>query len=29
MAPAGLKGRLGKNDDVSKNKMNILSLHKH
>jgi len=29
MAPAGLKGRSGKNADVTKNNMNILSLHKH
>jgi len=29
MAPAGLKGRSGKNADVSKNNMNILSLYKH
>jgi len=29
MAPAYLKGRLGKNADVSKNSINILSLYKH
>ena len=29
MAPAGLKGRLGKNADVSKNNINILSSYKH
>jgi len=30
MAPAGLKGRSGKNADMSaKNNINILSLYKH
>jgi len=29
MAPAGLTGRAGKNADVSKNNINILSLYKH
>jgi len=29
MAPAGLKGRSGKNADVSKNNINILSLYNH
>jgi len=29
MAPAGLKGRSGKNADVSKNNINILSSDKH
>jgi len=29
MASAGLKGRSGKNADVSKNSINIPSLYKH
>jgi len=29
MAPTGLKGRLGKNADVSKNNINIISLYRH
>jgi len=29
MAPAGLKGRSGKNFDVSKIKINMFSLYKH
>jgi len=29
MAPAGLKGRSGKNADVGKNSINILSSYKH
>ena len=29
MAPVGLKGRSGKNADVNKNNINILSSYKH
>ena len=29
MAPAGLKGKSGKNADISKIGINILSLYKH